>query len=99
MTTQTQPRRAGHEGNKVPLKPVLWCVAGFIALAVVIHLGLIGYARFLGASFRDFGRAYQVEKGKLPAYPAPALQVNPQVDLQTYRTQAEHDLNTYGWID
>jgi hypothetical protein len=99
MTTQTESRQRGHETPQVPLKGVLWCVAGFVATAVIIHLCLIGYAAFLGAHGRSFGRVYQIRPDQVPPYPVPALQVKPQVDLQTYRTRAEHDLNSYGWID
>jgi hypothetical protein len=100
MTAQTESRSGGgHESTKVPLKAVLWCVAGFIATAVIIHLCLMGYAYLLGAHDKSFGRVYQIRSQQVPPYPAPALQVKPQVDLQTYRTRAEHDLNGYGWID
>jgi hypothetical protein len=100
MTTQTESRsRGGHEATKVPLKGVLWFVAGFIVTAVIIHLCLIGYAVLLGAHDKSFGRVYQIRPNQVPSYPAPALQVKPQVDLQTYRTRADHDLNSYGWID
>ena len=100
MTTQTEARqRKGHEATKVPLKGVLWCVAGFIATAVIIHLCLIGYGTLLGAHGKSFGRVYQIRPQQVPQYPAPALQVKPQVDLQTYRSRAEHDLNSYGWMD
>lgn len=100
MTAQTETRpRGGHESTKVPLKGVLWFVAGFIATAVIIHLCLIGYASLLGEHGKGFGRVYQIRPQQVPQYPAPALQVKPQVDLQTYRTRAERDLNGYGWID
>lgn len=100
MTTQTETRpRGGHESSGVPLKPLRLVVAGFIVTAVIIHLALVGYASLLGAQHRHFGRVDQVRPNQVPAYPAPALQVNPQVDLQTYRTRADHDLNRYGWID
>ena len=100
MTTQTETRpRGGHEDTKVPLKGLLWFVAGFIATAVIIHVCLIGYAAVLGAYGKGFGRVHQVRPKEVPQYPAPALQVKPQVDLQTYRARAERDLNSYGWID
>ena len=100
MTTQTEPLpRGGHEATKVPLKGLLWFVAGFIATAVIIHLLLIGYGLLLGAHEKSFGRVYQIRPNQVPQYPAPALQVKPQVDLQTYRARADRDLNSYGWID
>jgi hypothetical protein len=100
MTTQTETRpRRGHEDTKVPLRGILWFVAGFIATAVIIHLALIGYGALLGAHEKGFGRVHQIRPNQVPQYPAPALQVKPQVDLQTYRTRADHDLNSYGWID
>lgn len=99
MTTRTQSPQRGHESSRVPLKATLWCLAGFIATAVVTHLALIGYGRFLGASHEGFGRVYQIGPNQVPHYPAPALQVKPPVDLQTYRNRAERDLNSYGWMD
>ncbi|MBW0000263.1 MAG: hypothetical protein JO015_14270 [Verrucomicrobia bacterium] len=100
MTAHTEIRpRGGHESSGIPLKPLLWFVAGFIATAVVIHSALAGYASLLGAQHKHFGRVYQLQPTQVPAYPAPALQVNPRIDLQTYRTRADHDLNSYGWID
>src|SRR5690348_5733114 len=97
MAAQPQSGQSGHESSQVPLEPILWCLEGFIVTAVVIHLALIGYASLLGASHKSFGRVHQIQPNQ--AYPAPALQVNPQIDLQNYRTLAEHDLKTYGWID
>lgn len=100
MSIQTESRpRGGHEATRVPLKGLLWFVAGFIATAVVIHSSLIGYAWLLGAHDKGFGRVHPIRPNQIPSYPAPALQVNPQVDLQTYRTRADRDLNSYGWID
>lgn len=100
MSAQSETRqRGGHEATKVPLKGVLWFVAGFIATAVIIHVCLIGYASLLGAYEKGFGRVHQIRPNQVPQYPAPALQVKPQVDLQTYRTRADRDLNSYGWID
>jgi hypothetical protein len=92
-------RSSGHESSKAPLKSVLWCLAGFIATAVLIHLILISYGLILRNIHKGFGRIYQVPSNQVLQYPKPALQDNPQVDLQIYRFQAEHDLNTYGWID
>ena len=99
MTTETQLPPKRHESSRVPFKPALWCLAGFVAVAVIIHLALIGYAHLLGASHRDFGRVYQIRPNEVPGYPEPALQVKPEVDLQNYRKRAEEDLNSYGWID
>jgi hypothetical protein len=99
MSAETQSSRIGHESNKLPLKAILWCLAGFIATAIVIHLVLIGYGTMLGSSYKRFGRIYQIQPNQVPQYPSPALQSNPSIDLQTYRSRAEHELNTYGWID
>jgi len=99
MATQIQAVKAGHESSAIPLKPMLWCLVGFIATAVLIHLLVICYGRMLAARYEDFGRVYQMRPEQTPEYPAPALQVNPQVDLQRYRMRAEQDLNSYGWID
>ena len=99
MTAPSSTPQAGHEPSRVPLKPILWCVAGFIATAVLIHLALIGYGLFLGAWNRDFGRVHELRRDEVPRYPAPALQEKPQVDLQQYRARAERELNGYGWVD
>lgn len=99
MPTEMPSRDVGHESSKLPLKPVLWCLAGFVAAALVIHLFLIGYGVILGSSYRDFGRVYQIQSSQVPRYPEPALQPDPKVDLQTYKSQAEHDLGSYGWVD
>jgi hypothetical protein len=74
-------------------------LAGFIATALIIHLILIGYGTMLGNSYKRFGRVYQIQPSQVPQFPAPALQSNPSVDLQTYKSRAEQELNTYGWID
>jgi len=99
MSTEISSRCTGHESSKPPLKPVLWCLAGFVAAALLIHLVLIGYGTILGGRYNGFGRVYQIQSNQVPRYPVPALQPNPQVDLQAYESQAEHDLDSYGWID
>jgi hypothetical protein len=99
MTTHAPPGPKGHESSEVPFKGVLWCLAGFIITAAVIHLALIGYGRLLGAGHQGFGRVHQLRPNEMPSYPAPALQVKPALDLQAYRVQAERDLNGTGWID
>jgi hypothetical protein len=95
---QSKPSRL-HESSKVALKPILWCLAGFLATALLIHSALIGYGLILRSIHKGFGHIYQLQLSQIPHYPAPAPQNNPQVDLQAYRSRAEQDLNTYGWID
>jgi hypothetical protein len=99
MSADSQSSRLGHESNKLPLKGILWCLAGFIAAAIIIHLVLIASGTMLGNSYKRFGHIYQIQPNQVPQYPSPALQSNPSIDLQTYRSRAEHDLNTYAWID
>lgn len=99
MSAELQSRRGGHESSRLPLSAILWCLASFVAAALIIHLALIGYGTMLGSNYKGFGRVYQIQPGQVPKYPAPALQSNPAVDLQTYKSRAEHDLNSYGWID
>jgi hypothetical protein len=99
MQVEAQNTGGRHESSKIPLKPFLWFLGGLVLAAVLIHAGLIGYGSILKSNYKSFGKVYQVGGNELPRYPAPALQKDPQVDLQNYRSAAEADLNGYGWID
>jgi hypothetical protein len=99
VSTQLQSKHNGHESSELPLKPFLWILAGLIATAVLTHLALICYTTILASAGREFGRLYQIRPSQVPHYPAPALQADPQTDLQAYKFRAEQDLNSYGWID
>jgi hypothetical protein len=100
MSKQAKSDSAGaHEGSELPLRPFLWCLAGLILTGILIHLGLIGYGIILKNSYKRFGQVSQIRLNDVPTFPSPALQQNPRVDFQTYRSRAERDLNTYGWID
>jgi hypothetical protein len=99
MSTQSRSKRNGHESSELPLKPFLWVLAGLIATAVLMHLALICYTTILASAGKGFGKLYQIDSSQVPRYPAPALQSDPQTDLQAYKFRAEQDLNSYGWID
>ena len=66
---------------------------------VLIHLALICYTTILASAGKGFGKLYQIDSSRVPRYPAPALQSDPQTDLQAYKFRAEQDLDSYGWID
>lgn len=97
--TQPQSAKTGHEESKLPAKPILYVLAGFAVCMLAIHLLVVGYGHILADRQREFGRVAQIQPDQIPRYPAPGLQVNPQVDLQEYRSRSENDLNSYGWID
>ena len=61
MATFPQQGQKGHEASDVPLKGILWCVAGFIAAAVVIHVALIGYGSGVGKALAAAEQLASVE--------------------------------------
>ncbi len=94
-----QSRQAGHETSRVPLGPVVWVTVAFVAMAVLVLLGTFGFMKLLAGGERGFGQAYGAPLTTARPYPAPALQVNPQVDLQTYRKNADRELQREGHVD
>jgi hypothetical protein len=79
-----------HEGSDVPIKPLFWAVAIFIAFAVVTHLGLAWLYNRFAASERNKmpPLATQVELPKDAYVPRnqPLLQPFPHVDAKGKQT-------------
>jgi hypothetical protein len=103
-----------HEESDVPIKPLFWAVAIFIAFAIVTHLALA--AMFQGLAKNERKRmdppATQVARPAdadvprnqplLQPFPLKAQAPNqntPVTDLAEMRAREQQALHTYGWVD
>jgi hypothetical protein len=90
----------GHERSDASTRPLFRFAAGlavFVAAAMTLMAILFSYF-----SDVETGRATlaspPAEQGA-PAAAAPALQPNPQIDLEQMRREESAYLTSYGWVD
>ena len=82
---------ARHESRDVRVGPMLIAAGGMaIALAIVV-----------GAAFWIFPHTMtdQYVAAPIPNFAQPRLQSSPRSDMDAFRAQQMHDLNTVYWID
>lgn len=96
------PERASPSAHEASdLEPRLILRVTIIILATLVALVLAGVLLFQLYAWeypaRSSEAAPQVTAGDLP--PAPRLQTNPRVDLQTVRAREDAHLNRYAWVD
>ncbi|MEX2381702.1 MAG: hypothetical protein WD490_04915 [Opitutales bacterium] len=89
-----------HEHSDVPIEPVLVVLAGLVALAIVIHVGLW----FLLIRWTDrtvLPEAIRIDSGveRLSDPEPPRLQVSPPRELAAWKVGEEAELNSYSWAD
>ena len=82
---------ARHEQNDIGLR-FMASLLGTIGCTLLLLLG-IAYLIFPNSP-RD--RRFAMP---FPTLPAPALQTNPQHDMQTFKTEEMARLNSVGWVD
>ena len=82
---------ARREARDVRLKPML-----IAAVGMAIALGVV-----LGSAFLIFPHTMtdQYVAGPIPNFAPPRLQSSPRADMDAFRAQQMHDLNTVYWID
>jgi hypothetical protein len=83
---------AGHENADITFRPLL--IGGLATLAVLAALtGLTGW---LYPGSRD---THVVRTATIPPFPAPALQPDPEADMQRFRTDQLRQVNGVWWVD
>jgi hypothetical protein len=93
------PESKGYETRDVSVRGVgLFGLGLTIAICVFFILG-VGLYRFFKAAHPSLGSPSRIELRPEMIAPAPRLESNPSVDLETFRAAEEAKLNSYGWID
>jgi len=108
MTMSNQeapPANPGYEATDANPR-LIWITAGGLVAVVAGVIGGIAlmfsflHRRDLAAQERTRDeRVTQAVAETRPHFPAPRLQVAPEVDLATLRAREDAELNSYGWLD
>jgi len=100
MATSHHPApHTGHEKSDASARKLLYFVLVVAAILAVMSFSLIGlFNHFEHAQHPGSVVAAPFAAQPAPP-PAPRIQPNPLVDMQTYHQSQENVLNTYGWID
>jgi len=89
----------GHERSDAGVRPILYTGLG---LAVALGLiGLFGYGVFhyLTTHTNIDARENPMAAGASQVPPEPRIEEHPAIGIQQLRSQEEHRLTSYGWVD
>ena len=89
-----------YEHSDVNARKLAWLLAGIIVTALILH----GLLYFLYAALREgadaSGRVPKSrEHAQAPLGDQPRLQVDPETDLDRFRSGEDKRLTSYGWVD
>lgn len=89
-----------HEERDVNVRGILLFAFWLFAAAVIIHIALWGFFKFLEkqAAARD-PRPSPVAEQRTNKFPEPKLQPNPVEDLARMRGREGETLHKYGWVN
>lgn len=91
-----------HEESDINVRAILWFVAILTGITVAIQVAMIGMFKGLNwYETRTQPYVTPLARGAAQAtdFPEPRLQTTPWSDLQTFRTEQQQYLNSYGWVD
>ena len=92
-----------HEGSDINVRAILWFVGVLAGITLAIQAAMWGM--FKGLNWYEArNQAYVTPLGRQDGAQAtdfrePRLQTTPWTDLRTFRTEQQHRLDTYGWVD
>jgi hypothetical protein len=98
MNNDGPHQSVGYERSDVSPRFAAWTGLGLMATAVLVVAGAAG---LILAYDRDYHAPYPrsaLERAPFTP-PQPRLQTDPGADAGAYRAQADHVLNSYGWVD
>jgi hypothetical protein len=105
ISISSEALKRRHEVQNPPAGRIALAAAGLILVTVVcmamiwILLGLWLRKRPFDSDFHSRGFIIAPNQEPFVRFPKPNLQMNPQVDLATFRAQEDAELNGYGWIN
>lgn len=91
-----------HEESDVNIRAIFGFGAALIVVAIVVHVAVWGFFRFLESRAGQrveaaFPLAASQPGERLP--PEPRLQTAPREDLAALRAREDETLRSYGWVD
>jgi hypothetical protein len=90
----------GHEPDQVKVKGLLGFAVALVGVILVVLAIAVLIARWFSGKEREQRSLLPPRFSDLsPAFPAPRLQAAPAADLVKLKREAEHHLESYGWID
>jgi hypothetical protein len=96
----TGETRTGHEANVLVVRTVVVFAVGLIAM-VILSAGIVGLV--MGGFSREAGGLRALAPPRFTddsgLFPAPRLQVDPDVELVTVKHEELDRLSSYGWVD
>lgn len=101
----TESIEAGHETKDVHARGVWFTALGIVVVSILIMLAMVLMFRLLQRRHNEAEETAATQEvapsvlASAPSFPQPRLQVDPQMDLATFRAREDAQLNDYGWID
>lgn len=102
---EPEPIRAGHETKDAYARGVWITGVGLVVCTIAVMLTVAMMFRTLEGHHEEEDRistnsgVAEPVSGSIEKFPGPRLQMKPEVDLATLRTNEDDQLNHYGWID
>jgi len=88
------------EAHDVDASIIGWVAIGIVVAAFLIHaLVAVSYLYFNRTEFQGSQPVTLVNEKPQQVTKVPALQVNPDADLERLRESEQQILNSYGWVD
>lgn len=105
MSSENENLNPGYQTTDVNPSAIWIVAAGLVVSVVLVFVVITSLFHFL--QHRDVAaqkrsaidRVTTAVAATRPQFPAPRLQVAPQIDLAELRAREEAELNSYGWID
>lgn len=96
-----RPHAHGYEERDANAGGIFAAAVG-VFLILIISLLVVawiyhGYQKWKHQDLKFLTKTQESYLAQQPPYPR--LQISPQVDLEQFRTEEEHELHSYGWID
>jgi hypothetical protein len=105
MSSPNQETNPGFEATDVSPNAIWLVTAGIVVSVAVVIMAVTWMFHYLirrdlaSQQRSEIDRVTKAVAATRPNFPAPRLQVAPQVDLAALRAREDADLNGYGWVD
>ena len=96
--TSSPPPNGGYEKSDADARSLTKFGLGLAVISALVLLLMFAMFKFLGQQQRASQPAKHPlsEASQMP--PEPRLQVAPEIDLEKFRANEDHQMNSYGWV-
>jgi hypothetical protein len=89
----------GHETEDADVRAIVLTGAGLAIAAALVIVMVYGIFRFLAAHPATTARGNPMAETERQHPPAPRIEEHPDIELKDLRSQEDHILTNYGWMD